>query len=172
MRKPVFLARLHLSIRFPPAFEYRIPAYIGGIGQYYAYLEISSWHTKASWSSCRYYHALWNISLAPLYRLKRANRCSAFKDDRLMTRLLTICKRTNSLSTFVFVREKELVKALVPKGFEKPFTITRCQACALPIPRDRVTHMYGPGSPLSALKQRAVSSMSTGPPTFALNLAW
>lgn len=34
-----------------------------------------------------------------------------------------------------------------------------------------ITYMYGPGSPLKALKQRAVSSMSTGPPTFAINLA-
>lgn len=70
MRKPIFLAGLHLSICFAPALEYRIPAYIGAIGQCYAYLEISSLHTKASWSSCRHYHALWNISLSPLYRLK------------------------------------------------------------------------------------------------------
>lgn len=54
---------------------------------------------------------------------EKSNRCSAFKNNRLMTRLLTVCKRTNSLSTFVFVREKKLIKALVPKGFEKPFTI-------------------------------------------------
>lgn len=99
---------------------------------------------------------------------ENANRCSAFKNDRLVTRLLTICKRTNSLSTFVFVREKKLIKALVPKGFEKPFTITSCQACASPISQDGITHMYGPGRPLSALKQRAVSSMSTGPPTFRI----
>lgn len=30
-----------------------------------------------------------------------------------------------------------------------------------------MAHMYGPGSPLRALKQRHVSSTSTGPPTYA-----
>lgn len=134
MRKPIFLARLHLSICFPSVLEYRIPAYIVGIDQYYTYLEFSSLHTKVSWSSCRHYHALWKCKPESALQTENANRCSALKNNRLMTRLLTICKCTNSLGTFIFVCEKKLIKALVPNGFEKPFTITRCKACASPIP--------------------------------------
>lgn len=84
---------------------------------------------------------------------------------------LAIGKRTDSLSTFVFVCEEELIQAIVPEGFEEPFTITWYLVC-LCLTRDGITYMYGPGSPLSALKQRAVSSMSTGPPTFAMNLVY
>lgn len=85
-----------------------------------------------------------------------------------MARPGRVGKGAHGLGRLVGVGGQEVVEAVVADGFEKPFAerggINIWHGAVLRMRSlGEETNMYGPGSPLSALKHRQVSSTRTGP---------
>lgn len=102
------------------------------------------------------------------------------EQDWFMAWTLREAERAHCLGTLILVRDEEVVQAFMANVLKEPFAVTRLvmvffkqdyhgfgnktERYTGPRRRERLTYMYGPGSPFRALKQRHVSSTRTGPP--------
>lgn len=93
-------------------------------------------------------------------------RTASLEEDDFFAGPSAVAKGADRLGRLIRVGGQEVVQTLVSEGGQEPFTWTRLVRIYRENPlveSQKTTYMYGPGSPLRALKQSAVSSMRTGP---------